>query len=381
MRVFIFFLVVFTFSCMTQASSWPTLDTTAKQAIIMDFASGDILFEKNPDEITTPSSMTKMMTTYLVFKKLKAGLIKMNTLLPISEVAWKMGGSKMFVHVGDQVSISDLLKGIIIQSGNDACIVVAEGLAGTVSAFAKAMTDEARRLGATNTTFKNPNGYPEEGHISTVRDLAIIGLSLIRDFPEPEYYGLHAQQEFTYNNITQQNRNPLLKKGIGCDGIKTGHTENGGFGIVATVLQDGKRIILVINGLASEKERAEESIKLISWAMRTFGSYRLFSAKDVVKKDIPVAMGNTYTIDAIVEGDVAIALPQEWSSRIKTEIRVPNYIKAPLKQGTIVGELIVSIPGRENPKSYPLVVPIDIAQGSLWKRIRDSLYLWLTGHV
>lgn len=379
MRICIRFLVFLSAVCPLQASQWPTLDTTAQQAIIVDFVSGDVLFEKNADEITVPSSMTKIMTTYLVFKKLKAGLVKMDSLLPVSEAAWKMGGSKMFVHVGAQVSIADLLNGIIVQSGNDACIVVAEGLAGTVAAFAKSMTEEAHRLGAKNTTFKNPNGYPEEGHISTARDLSLLGISLIRDFPE--YYSLHAQQEFTYNNIKQQNRNTLLSKSIGCDGIKTGHTDDGGYGIVASAQQEGRRLVLVVNGLKSEKERSEESLKLLSWAMRTFGCYRFFSAKDVVKEAVPVATGEVTSVNAIVESDVAVAVPQEWSSAIKTEIKLPAYVKAPLKQGTVIGELLITVPGHAKPKSYPLVVPIDIAQGGLWRRMRDSLYLWLTGHV
>jgi D-alanyl-D-alanine carboxypeptidase (penicillin-binding protein 5/6) len=369
--------------CLATAAPWPTTETRARQAILVDYASGTVLLEKEAAQLTTPSSMTKMMTTYLIFKKLKAGQITEQTQLPVSEAAWRMGGSKMFVRVGDQVSLHDLLRGIIIQSGNDACIVVAEGLSGTIAAFSKEMTAEAHRLGATQTTFKNPHGWPEEGHQTTVRDLAILARHLIAEFPE--YYGLHAEQEFTYNNIRQPNRNPLLGKNIGgigikADGIKTGHTDLGGYGLVASAEHEGQRLILVVNGLASERERAEESFQLIAWAMQTFGSYRFFKAGEAVVS-IPVAMGDTTSVNAMTNQDIALAIPREWRSQVKVELIRAKFIKAPIQQGDVIGQVVVTTTEGQEPKAFPLVAARDVGVGGFFGRLRDSVLLLLRGYI
>jgi len=329
--------------------------------------------------------MTKLMTTYLIFKKLKDGHITQETLLPVSEAAWRMGGSKMFVRVGDQVNVGDLLRGIIIQSGNDACVVAAEGISGTTTAFAQEMTKEAHRLGAVNTTFKNPHGWPEEGHLTTVRDLAILARHLITDFPEPEYYDLHAVREFTYSNIKQPNRNPLLGKNIGgmgaiADGIKTGHTDAGGYGLVASAMHEGQRLILVVNGLASEKERAEDSLQLMAWAMRTFGSYRFFKAGEAVVS-IPVAMGEGAVVNAVADKDIALAIPREWRTHIKVELVTPTFIKAPLRKGDTIGQIVVTLPEGQETKIFPLVAATDRGEGGFVRRLKDSLSFLVLGHV
>jgi len=363
----IYYLSSIIYPLAAYAAAWPTTETRARQAIIIDYASGKVLFEKEADQLTPPSSMTKMFTTYLIFKKLKAGQITLDTMLPVSEAAWRMGGSKMFVRVGDQVSIRDLLRGIIIQSGNDACIVAAEGLSGTTAEFSREMTEEAHRLGAVHTTFKNPHGWPDEEHLTTVRDLAILARHLITEFPEPEYYGLHAEREFTYSNIKQPNRNPLLGKNIGglgliADGIKTGHTDLGGFGLIASAQHEGQRLILVVNGLASERERAEESLQLIAWAMRVFGGYRFFKAGDAILS-IPVAMGDRRVINAIADQDIAVAIPKESRKDLKVELIRPTFVKAPIKRGDVIGQIVVTYPENQETKTFPLVASVNVDKG------------------
>lgn len=353
MRFYFFLLLVFlNLLPYVHATSWPTLETRARQAIIIDYTTGTVLLEKEADQLTVPSSMTKLMTTYLIFKKLKDGHITQETPLLVSEAAWRMGGSKMFVRVGDQVNVGDLLRGIIIQSGN---------------------------------TFKNPHGWPEEGHLTTVRDLAILARHLITDFPEPEYYGLHAVRDFTYSDIKQPNRNPLLGKNIGgmgaiADGIKTGHTDAGGYGLVASAVHEGQRLILVVNGLASEKERAEDSLQLMAWAMRTFGSYRFFKAGEAVVS-IPVAMGEGAVVNAVTDKDIAIAIPREWHTHIKVELITPTFVNVPVKKGDTLAQVVITLPEEQEPKTFPLVAVTDIGEGGFVRRLKDSLSFLVLGRI
>ncbi|MGH6718645.1 MAG: D-alanyl-D-alanine carboxypeptidase family protein, partial [Alphaproteobacteria bacterium] len=221
-------------------------ETTAREAILIDDTTGAILLEKNADQLMPPSSMSKIMTVYMVFERLRDGSLAMEDELPVSETAWRMGGSKMFIDVGSRVKVADLLRGVIVQSGNDATIALAEGLAGSEDAFADQMTARAHALGMTNSTFKNASGWPHEDHLTTARDLALLASRIIRDFPD--YYPLFAETEFTYNGIHQGNRNPLLYKDLGADGLKTGHTADAGYGLTASAVRDGRRLILVLNG-------------------------------------------------------------------------------------------------------------------------------------
>ena len=230
----------------TQAA---TMETQAEEAFLVDFQTGAVLLDKNADVRMPPSSMSKMMTAYMVFERLKDGRLSLDDELPVSEKAWRKGGSKMFVEVGDQVRVEDLLRGVIVQSGNDACIVLAEGLAGSEEAFAEQMTAKGREIGLTGSNFTNATGWPDENHYVTARDLATLAERIIVD--HPEYYHYYSEKEFTWNDIRQGNRNPLLYRNVGADGLKTGHTEAAGYGLTASAMQNGRRLLLVVNGLPS----------------------------------------------------------------------------------------------------------------------------------
>ena len=262
--------------------------TPAEFVMIMDYESGDILYEKNADLAMKPASMAKLMTTYLLFEQLQNGSMRLEDKFIVSEKAYKKGGSRMFVEIGSQVSISDLLRGIIVQSGNDAAIVVAEGLAGTENAFAEEMTARAQALGMVNTVFGNSTGWPDDVTTTTARDLAILAKAMIQN--HPEFYGIYAEKSFTYNNIKQPNRNPLLYTVEGADGLKTGHTNESGYGLVGSAQLNGQRIILVLNGLSSVKERKLESVRLMNLAFRTFKRFELLTV-DATVKDVPLWMG------------------------------------------------------------------------------------------
>jgi D-alanyl-D-alanine carboxypeptidase (penicillin-binding protein 5/6) len=228
------------------------IETAAKQAIVVDVSTGTVMLEKNADELMAPASMTKIMTANLVFDRLKDGRLTMEETLPVSENAWRKGGSKMFVRVGDEVTVEDLLRGIVIQSGNDASIVIAEAIGGSESAFGDLMTEKAREIGMTETTFRNATGWPDPEHLTTARDMARLAAYTVSTYPD--YYHLYGEKSFTYNKIKQGNRNPLLYKDLGADGLKTGHTELSGYGLTASVKRGDRRIVLVINGLTSVNE-------------------------------------------------------------------------------------------------------------------------------
>src|SRR5579883_1181783 len=287
-------------------------DVQARQAIAIDFDTGTVLYEKNADQRMTPSSMSKMMTSYLAFKALKEGRIKLDSLLPVSEKAWRMQGSKMFVMLGTQVKVEDLLRGMIVQSGNDACVVLAEGLAGSESAFAEQENAEAQRMGLTNSHFMDASGWPNPEHYSSARDLATIARHLIKDFPE--YYHYFSEIDFTYGvndkgiPIKQGNRNPLLYKNLNVDGIKTGHTDDGGYGETVSALRNGQRVIIVLNGMASMKARSEESEKLLEWSFREWGIYKLFNAGDVVDT-ADVWLGTQPSVKLVTKDPVEVTIP------------------------------------------------------------------------
>ena len=281
------------------------IDTIGKQAFMIDSTTGTVLLAKNADELMHPSSMSKLMTVYMVFEKLAKGEIKMDDKFPVSERAWRQGGSKMFVQVGSEVSVSDLLQGVIVQSGNDACIVLAEGLAGSEGAFAEQETKRSRELGLTKSVFKNATGWPDPEHLMTARDLAILARHLIEDFPQ--YYHYFSQIDFTYNGIKQGNRNPLLYKNLQVDGLKTGHTDEGGYGLTASAKRGDRRLILVINGLESVNERSQESQRLLDWGFREFDNYALFKAGDKVE-DEDVWLGSQSTVGLVLEHDLVLTL-------------------------------------------------------------------------
>jgi D-alanyl-D-alanine carboxypeptidase (penicillin-binding protein 5/6) len=350
------------------------IETLAKQALLIDFTTGVILLEKNADELMAPSSMTKIMTAYLVFEKLKQGHIQRTTTFPVSERAWrmsspKMGGSTMFAPLNAMITVDDLLKGIIIQSGNDACIAIAEGLGGTEENFAKVMTDKAHEMGAHQTTFRNASGWPDPEHQSTARDLAIIAHRLITD--HSEFYPMFGEKEFVFNNIRQWNRNPLLFKNIGCDGVKTGYTESGGYGIVASVVLGDRRLILVANGMPSEKDRANEVLKLMTWGMQTFDNFAVFKPGDVVEA-IPVWLGSENTVPATVADEIVMTLPKLSLKGLKVDIEYDTPIAAPIEKGATIGKVIITLPSQELPIDFPLVAANSVEKAGFLKRIRDS---------
>ena len=261
------------------------LNTTASQAIIYDYETKTVIFEKNSKELVSPSSMSKIMTIYYLFKKLKDGEIKLTDEFKVSKKAWKKGGSKMFVNVGESVKVEDLIRGIIVQSGNDACIVVAEAISGSEELFAEELNLLGQEIGLKNSNFTNSTGWPDPEHLMTVEDLLTLTIRTIEDFPE--YYHYYAEKEFTYSNIKQNNRNPLLYSNIVSDGLKTGHTSLGGYGIVVSIKQNNRRIILVLNGLKSSKERAKESERLSKITINQYFNY-LISEEDKIIKNLNV---------------------------------------------------------------------------------------------
>jgi D-alanyl-D-alanine carboxypeptidase (penicillin-binding protein 5/6) len=366
----------------TPAPAAEQIETAARQAIITDFNTGAVLMEKNADELMTPSSMSKLMTVYLVFERLKEGSLKMTDMLPVSETAWrknyKSEGSLMFLPVHSTVSVADLLRGVVIQSGNDACSVLAEGLAGSEEAFAEQETRRARQLGLTKSTFRNASGWPEPGHQMTARDLSILSARLISDFPE--YYPMFAEKTFVYNKIKQDNRNPLIWQNVaGADGLKTGHTEDGGYGEVGSAIRDGRRVILVLNGLPSIKSRAAETERLIEWAFREFNDYKLFSAGETVA-DGEVWLGVAPTVPLTVGKDLVVTLARTARKDMKVTASYTGPLPAPIKKGTQVGTLTVSAPGNADVQ-VPLLAAADVGKLGFIGRIGAAVkqMIWGSG--
>jgi D-alanyl-D-alanine carboxypeptidase (penicillin-binding protein 5/6) len=326
------------------------LETIAKQAILMDADTGTVLFEKNADDTMPPSSMSKLMTVYMVFERLKSGSLTLDDELPVSKKAWRKGGSKMYVLVGKSVRVEDLLRGIIVQSGNDATIVVAEGLSGTEEAFATEMTKKGRKIGLENSVFRNASGWPEEGHYMTARDIAYLSKRTIDDFPD--YYHYYAEKNFTFSGIRQGNRNPLVYRNMGADGLKTGHTEAGGFGLAGSVIRDGRRLILVVNGLESAQSRANESQRLIEWGFREFANFALFRAGETVD-EANVWLGTEAKVPLIVERDLVLTLPRRARRTAKVKLVYTAPVPAPISNGAEIAKLVITAPGLDD-----LVVPL-----------------------
>jgi D-alanyl-D-alanine carboxypeptidase (penicillin-binding protein 5/6) len=352
-------------------------DTAAREAILLDYGTGSVLFEKNADEPTQPSSMTKMMTVYLAFQALGDGSLSMEDELAVSERAWRMGGSKMYVEVGTRVKVADLLRGIIVQSGNDATVVIAEGLAGSEEAFAERMTAKAAELGMANTTFLNASGWPQEGHVTTVRDLATLAAATIRDFPD--LYPLYAETSFEYNGIKQDNRNPLLYKSVGGDGLKTGHTEAAGYGLASSAIRNGRRLVLVVNGLSSVQERAQEAERMLDWGFRETRNYELLAA-GATALDAAVWLGESDTVPLVVEAPVVVTLAQEARRRMTVKVVYDGPIPAPIAKGAVLGRLVVAAPGVPTVER-DLVAGADVGELSPLRRIvaAAAYLIWGSG--
>ena len=342
-------LFVLTFAALSvamdsQVLAASTNHTIAKQAIMIDYDTGMVLFEKSAHVKMPTSSMSKVMTAYVVFEALKDGRLRLDTELPVSEKAWRKGGSKMFVEVGDRVAVEDLLQGVLVQSGNDATIVLAEGLAGSEDNFAAMLNDTALKLGMKDSHFMNASGWPDPDHYSTAHDLALLAMKIYQNFPE--HYSIFSEKEFTYNNIKQPNRNPLLYRDIGVDGLKTGHTEAGGYGLMATGTRNGRRVFLVVNGLPSEKDRAQEGARLIEWGLRGFENKVLFKQGEAIG-EAKVAFGKEETVALTVDEDIFITIPSTLRNDLDVTIQYQGPLVAPVKGGQEIGKLIVKIPRGE----------------------------------
>jgi D-alanyl-D-alanine carboxypeptidase (penicillin-binding protein 5/6) len=334
------------------------IDTAAKQAFMIDMNTHSVMLNKSGDEKMHPSSMSKLMTIYILFQRLKEGRVHLTDKLTISEKAWRTQGSKTFVGVGEQITIEDLIHGIIIQSGNDACVVVAEGLSGNEDAFVQEMNRVAGKLGMTQSHFANATGLPDPNHLMAARDLATLAEHLIKDFPE--YYHYFSEKEYTYNHITQGNRNRLLGNDIGVDGLKTGHTDDGGYGITLSAQTNGRRLILVVNGLESDKDRIEEGDKLLRWGFREFEDKTLVHKNQKVA-DAEVWFGKQASVNLVAANDIAVTLPINAETDIKMAVKYNGPLPAPVKAGTHVADLVITLPGGEN-NTVPLVAGEDVPE-------------------
>lgn len=314
------------------------LDTAARFAVALDHTTGATLLDKDADVAMTPSSMTKLMTAYIVYSMLKSGRLKLDQTLPVSERAWKMGGSKMFVQVGSEVKVEDLIRGMIVQSGNDACIVLAEAIAGSEEQFAELMNAKGREFGLQQSNFRNATGWPDPAHRMSARDIAVVARRLITDFPD--YYKYESEKSFKYNNIDQQNRNPLVQKNL-ADGMKTGHTDDGGYGLVASAMRGSRRVILVVNGLSSMRQRAEEGERLLDWCFREFENVTLFTAADTIES-VPVWLGTVPKVPLVAGRDLVVTVPRAWRNKAKIQLSYDTPIRAPVLRGAELGQLTVS---------------------------------------
>ncbi|MBE7619042.1 D-alanyl-D-alanine carboxypeptidase [Komagataeibacter sp. FXV2] len=339
------------------------VDTPARWACIVDYTTGAVLLEKAADERMPPSSLTKMMTAYVVFGMLRAGRLKLDQSLPVSEKAWRMQGSKMFVPLQGEVLVSDLIQGMVIQSGNDACIVLAEGVAGSESQFVSLMNAQAAQLGMANSHFMNATGWPADGHYMSARDVTTIAMHLIHDFPE--YYHFFAEKGFRYNKISQENRNALVVKGI-ADGLKTGHTDAGGYGLCASSERNGNRIVMAINGLPSSNARAFEGERLLEWGFVNFENATL-THNGAVIDNAPVWLGHAPTVPLVVTRDVLLTLPHGWQNRVHVVLDYKSPVPAPIVTGQPLGQLVISNTGLAD-ITVPLVAGADVARLGLFGR-------------
>ncbi|MFI5001971.1 MAG: D-alanyl-D-alanine carboxypeptidase family protein [Reyranellales bacterium] len=354
------------------------ITTVAKYAFMVDPQTSTVLLYKDADTPMHPSSMAKMMTIYILFEELAAGHVKLDTRYRVSERARAMGGSRMFLELGSEVTVEDLIKGMIVLSGNDACVVVAEGLAGSEDSFAERMNKQAHELGLNKSVFKNASGWPAEGQYSTSRDLAVLAWRTIHDFPQ--YYHYYAATNWTYNNIHQDNRNRLLKTTPGTDGLKTGHTEEGGFGQATSAVRDGRRLIMVVNGLTTMAERAQETARLMEWGFRESSNTTIFRAGDVVA-EAPVWLGEQAKVPLIVPHIVQVTGPTGQPAQPRVVARFDGPLAAPIVKGTKLGTAVVTLPDGRTVE-YPLEAGTDVARQGIVGRVatlvRHYLFGWLS---
>jgi len=350
--------------------------TNAKHLYIVDFQTGSVLYDKMGEERLAPASMSKLMTVYMLFDALKRGDVKLTDTFHVSKKAWAMQGSKMFVDIDSDVTVEDLIRGMIIQSGNDACIVVAEGLAGSEEAFADRMNKKAVEIGLTGSHFTNATGWPDANHYMTAKDIEVLSERIFVDFPQ--YYPYFAEKEFTWHGIKQGNRNPLLyRDGSGVDGLKTGHTEEAGFGISVSAVREGRRIMMVVHGLTGMQERADEAGQLLDWAFRETGNYTV-AAKGTVLAEAPVEYGDSEKVQLTVAKDLVLTLPRGDREKLAAKAVLATPVMAPLTAGQEVGKLVVTVPNMPE-FSFPLVAAEDVPEMGFVGRIFTNLHRLIVG--
>lgn len=360
-------------ACLMLALPAQAFDTRASAAFVVDIKTGTILLSKNADQPLPPASMSKLMTLYMAFEAVRDGRLRLDETLPVSSHAMSFGGSTMFLDTTDRVSVEDLLRGIIVLSGNDACVVIAETLSpdGTEAGFARLMTQRGQLMGLTNSTFKNASGWPADGHVMSMRDLALLSRRIIEDFPE--FYQMFAETEFLFDGRAPQNvrnRNPLLGLGIGADGLKTGHTQEAGYGLAGSAQQGDRRVIFVVNGLPSAQARAEESQALVNWAFRQFAERRLATQGQVIAQ-ADVWMGAEPTVGLVPAEDLTVLLPVLSGDDVPAEVVHTGPVRAPIEKGQPLAELIFAPEGLPETR-VTLVADRAIDNGGFISRITTA---------
>jgi D-alanyl-D-alanine carboxypeptidase (penicillin-binding protein 5/6) len=368
-----FLLVIICLGLASQALSAVRIPPPPKLAatsyILIDFDSGKILAEKNPHEQLEPASITKIMTAYAVLSEIKKGEIDLADRAVISDKAWRMGGSRMFLEPGSSLDVETLLRGMIIQSGNDASVALAEFVSGDERAFAELMNQHAKRLGMKDTHFANSTGMPDKNHLTTAYDIALMSMATIRDFPE--HYAVYAEKEFTHNKIKQYNRNKLLWSDSSVDGIKTGHTDNAGYCLVASAKRDNMRLVSVAMGTKSKEARAVISQALLDYGFQNFETHRLYKAGDALNSS-RVWLGDQEQLSQGLAQDLIVTIPRRQYKKLKARLALNSELEAPIQKGQKVGKVVITLDGEPYTEA-PLVALHDVASGGLWTRIKDSV--------
>lgn len=359
---------------LASSASAQLFETRAQQAFMIDADTGTVLFSKDPDALIPPASLAKLMTMEVVFNALKTGRLTLQEEFFVSENAWRTGGamsggSTMFAEVRSSISLENLIQGVIVQSANDGCIIIAEGMAGSEENFAQLMTERAREIGMTRSVFKNSTGLPAEGQVVTVRELAMLAHHIWTEYPD--YYAYYAQPEFTWNKITQRNRNPLLRMNIGADGMKTGFTEESGYGIVGSVARDDRRLFVALSGMESDAVRAEEARKILDWGMRAFDKYQVFAADEIVG-EAKVYGGAKGGVGLRSNGPISLFVPLTNRERLVARIVYDGPVIAPVEEGARVGTLKVWI-GDAMSQETPLYAAESVDTGKLHQRALDAI--------
>ena len=365
-------LLLIVFLLLTKQSF--AIESIAKTALVIDLSTNEILLEKNSTEKTYPSSMTKMMTALVAFEKIKDGSLSLDQEFLISKKAWKMGGSKMFIEVDKRVSVYDLLLGVVVQSGNDASIAIAEGISGSEEIFAIEMNNLGKKIGLTGSNFTNSSGWPDDNHYTTAEDLAKVAQYTIEN--HYELYQMYKISDFTYNGIKQDNRNPLLYTFEGADGFKTGYTEAAGYGLVGSAERGDRRLILVLNGLESSKSRAQESLRLMDWGFNNFQLVDFYKKNEVIQ-EVDTWLGKEDKVDLVALEDISVSIPKAQLSSAKVTVLVEEPIATPIKIGDQIAKLQISFADKQ--VDFPLYSGEDIDQKNFFSRIFSAIYYIILG--